>query len=226
LWKEYDACKADAQLQRLYRFQHAQAIRVVDTIRREYERETDKVARQAMLQRLYYLGDPVALAELLSQHEKRIKGCLKRYCRDDAAAVAEGFQNVALKLARYRTRTNYDYQTAWIPWALQCAHSVGVDRIRNKTKRPQNMPNELCDQSTDERLPAPDQNAERTEQVERIRHAVAALDRRDSEIVTMRMQGSTFEVIGERFGISVSWASRLFDKARQRIRDQIGDNIP
>ncbi|RME56966.1 sigma-70 family RNA polymerase sigma factor [Candidatus Parcubacteria bacterium] len=68
---------------------------------------------------------------------------------------------------------------------------------------------------------SPDSHLERREIMERIQEAIAKLPPREQVVFSLRVLGSTFQQIGNRFHISQKHARQLYYTARKHLRSQL-----
>jgi RNA polymerase sigma-70 factor (ECF subfamily) len=132
----------------------------------------DRTVDQAVLGRMGR-GDEAALAELYDRHARPVYSLALRILQDTADAedvVQEVFAQAWRQASRYDARRG-----APVAWLLTMARSRAIDRLRAKRVRPDSVPpsenlREIADQAT-----LPDAQLLTTEQVARVRTALADL---------------------------------------------------
>ncbi|MFT3912561.1 MAG: sigma-70 family RNA polymerase sigma factor [Anaeromyxobacteraceae bacterium] len=183
----------------------------------------------------FLVGDDVAFGELVRRHEQTVLRLVRRWARtpDDARDLAQRTFLRAFEAAR-RTlgRTPIfgrpgDARRGFVfkAWLVRIAVNLAKNHRRDEA-RTRRAPLEAI--GPEEAAPALAPAAlEHEEQARRMREAVAALPRRQREVLTLRIDAElSFAEIAEALGTTENSAKVTFHHAVKRLREQLEEARP
>ncbi|MFO0585640.1 MAG: sigma-70 family RNA polymerase sigma factor [Anaeromyxobacter sp.] len=175
----------------------------------------------------FLVGDEVAFGELVRRHEQTVLRIVRRWARspDDAHDLAQrtflrAFEAARRTLGRTpifgRARPGFVFKA----WLVRIAVNLAKNHRRDEA-RARRAPLEAL--GPEEAAPATAPAAlEREEQARRMREAVAALPRRQREVLTLRIDAELpFAEIAEALGTTENSAKVTFHHAVKRLRERL-----
>jgi RNA polymerase sigma-70 factor (ECF subfamily) len=160
-------------------------------------------------------GDGSSLTELVRRHQGPLTGYLAQIVNDVERArdlAQETFLRIFRHAAGYRTSSRFT------TWLYHIARNVARDELRSRRRRPQLHGSDEALEAT----PAAGCLAERVEQREVVRRAMAAISERDRALIVLRdVHGCAYEEIAERTGLALGTVKSGLNRARQRFAERL-----
>jgi RNA polymerase sigma-70 factor (ECF subfamily) len=146
----------------------------------------------------------------------------------NADAVDEVMQELAVVALRASSPVRDESRIG--PWLYRVAvrQALLYRRTRGRSRRTENGFREVSDRHDDEAATYGDPHVQAlsVERSERVRGEVAALPRRDREILLLKYaEDLSYREIGDRLGLSVSAVEARLHRARMRLRTKLRDCV-
>ena len=170
-------------------------------------------------------GDVAAFEPLVEKYRDRAWRLAFNILRDreDAGDVTqEAFVRAWQALPSFRG------QSAFYTWLFRIVVNVASDRARQRAARgrafgTERVPEEEWERSMSDPGPAPDDEARRAEERERITRALAALPEHHRTIIMLSdLEGLSYREIADVLGIPMGTVMSRLHHARKRLRDVLG----
>jgi RNA polymerase sigma factor (sigma-70 family) len=163
-------------------------------------------------------GDKDAYARLVERHRRLVSSIALAHVRDASSSddvAQEVFVQAWSGLPKLRSASSF------LPWLRQLTRNVALHHVRDRTRAPEPVTDELIDQVADPR--ASDADAMITS--ERQRALEAALDALPDDarelVVLYYREGRSTAQVAELLGISEEAARQRLSRARAKIRDDV-----
>jgi RNA polymerase sigma-70 factor (ECF subfamily) len=143
---------------------------------------------------------------LLKQHSNALKKAALKRCR--SKSEADDLMGDVLLYATNHAQ-KFAAHPAPLGWLITVMHHRYIDRCR--TAKPTSMEAWL-------QIPIEEPAFERFHAHETLRLATQALDARLAKVIQLRLDGQTYQQIGEEIGVSVAEAARLVGRAQHELR--------
>lgn len=184
----------------------------------------EEVVRQVLA------GDKDAYATLVQRHQRRMVGFLQRMVgdRDTALDIAqEAFVKAWLALARYDDKWRFS------TWLYSIASNAAIDHLRTRKMKLTSLdePIETGDSEMQRELPATGQSpaeiAEGSELRVRLEAAIEQLPAEYRRLILLRHPvGKSYEEIAEMTRLPMGTVKNRIFRARQRLKELLGDLLP
>lgn len=175
-------------------------------------------------------GERAAFAPLVKRFERELFGYLRRYLGDDDLAE-DVFQNTFVQV--FLKIQQYEPGRAARPWLYAIATNQAIDALRRRARRAADRPAETVSAPDEEGearplfelLPAPGNappdEAERTEERERVRAAVDRLpELLKQAVLLVYFQGLKYQDAAEILGIPVGTVKSRLHAALQKLMEE------
>jgi RNA polymerase sigma-70 factor (ECF subfamily) len=152
--------------------------------------------------------------EAVLEHKDRVHSYARRILRDveDAKDVA---QECLVRLWRDRDRVE---QARCKSWLLRSAHNLCIDRLRQRSSRPETVVDDGSNDPADLQ-PDPERVTFSVELAGRLEQVLLELDHRDRAIVLLReVEGLSYEEIAELLGLKLGTLKATLHRAREKLR--------
>ena len=163
-------------------------------------------------------GDQGAFEELVRLYEKRVLALTRRMCKnpeDAAEAAQEAF------FAAWQGLKNFREESSFSTWLYRLASNACVDLLRREGRRQAavSLDDEDLNLDIPDRLPSPQEEAERRELGEQIEAGLRALPPEYRQVLVLReMHQLRYEEIGSALGVDVGTVKSRISRGRKRLR--------
>ena len=163
-------------------------------------------------------GDQGAFEELVRLYEKRVLALTRRMCKnpeDAAEAAQEAF------FAAWQGLKNFREESSFSTWLYRLASNACVDLLRREGRRQTavSLDDEDLNLDIPDRLPSPQEEAERRELEEQIEAGLRALPPEYRQVLVLReMHQLRYEEIGSALGLDVGTVKSRISRGRKRLR--------
>ena len=163
-------------------------------------------------------GDQGAFEELVRLYEKRVLALTRRMCKnpeDAAEAAQEAF------FAAWQGLKNFREESSFSTWLYRLASNACVDLLRREGRRQAavSLDDEDLNLDIPDRLPSPQEEAERRELREQIEAGLRALPPEYRQVLVLReMHQLRYEEIGSALGVDVGTVKSRISRGRKRLR--------
>jgi RNA polymerase sigma-70 factor (ECF subfamily) len=188
-------------------------------------------ATDAELCRDFLDGNTQAFGELVRRHQDIVFRLVRRYARDNDAALElaqraylQAFEAARRALPRISAAATAGGEVPFRSWLLRIAINLGKNQLRD-TRRWQKVSVELID--SEKRLEATAALAlERAQREALTRDAVLHLPRRQREVFSLRIDGGlSFADVASTLGISEGNAKSHFHYAVKRLHELVQERL-
>lgn len=167
------------------------------------------------------------LHALTTTHSRWLRTALFARLQNDDA-VDEVMQELAVIVLKASSPVRDESRIG--PWLYQVAvrQALLYRRTRGRTRKTEEAVRDAFDGREEERASYgdPSRQAITGERADRVRSEVAALPRRDREILSLKYaEDLNYRQIGERLGLSVSAVEARLHRARLRLRSRLRDCV-
>ena len=163
-------------------------------------------------------GDQGAFEELVRLYEKRVLALTRRMCKnpeDAAEAAQEAF------FAAWQGLKNFREESSFSTWLYRLASNACVDLLRREGRRQAavSLDDEDLNLDIPDRLPSPQEEAERRELGEQIEAGLRALPPEYRQVLVLReMHQLRYEEIGSALVVDVGKVKSRISRGRKRLR--------
>lgn len=161
-------------------------------------------------------GDAAAQTEIVHRYTRRLSGFVRGIVRQ-TAAVEDIVQNVFIKMFRRIGRLRDG--AAFESWLFMLARNTALDFLRRQRRRPLTV-------SADEALfEIPDNRpADGTREIlDALEVALAKLNPQTRNLVTLFVQGCSYDTLAEREGLTLGAVKARLHRARPLLRTFVGE---
>jgi len=192
----------------------------------------ETILSEEIIQRAQSL-DPEAFDEIIDRYSPRLHAFLRRHTGnwDDAQElVQEVFVRVVRMIQHYKHDGRFE------AWLFRIAMNLARDQARRRARRPeissfdtsdsdQNGDDSGWNRIPDRSLEQPDRSSQRSEDIDRMQHALAKLPRAEREVILLRHYGQMnyadiAEMMETPLGTALARAHRGLGKLRQYMEDR------
>ena len=176
----------------------------------------------------WLVGDDEAFGELVRRHEPLVLALVRRWARtpEDARDLAQRTFLRAFESARRHLVRGEPSAVPFRRWLVRVAINLAKNHVRDETRWTRSPVAETLADGTTPALEA----LEREQQRVRVRRAVAALPRRQREVLTLRLDVELpFAEIAAALAITENAAKVAFHHATRRLRELLdaqGPEVP
>ena len=105
-------------------------------------------------------------------------------------------------------------------WLYRTAVRMGLDEIRRQTRRARYESLFALGRDRARQSPTPEQIHAAAEDNARVRRVLAAMDRRQSELLILRSDGLSYEEVASALGLNPASVGKLLSRAQQAFRKE------
>jgi RNA polymerase sigma-70 factor (ECF subfamily) len=176
--------------------------------------DADRAALTALVTRAQQ-GDMDAQSELIRLYSNRIAGFVRTIIRNPNS-IEDVTQNVFIKMIR-RLRWLRE-PISFESWLFAMARSTSLDYLRARSRRPESFSDDIkLFESAD-----PSRPDLMNEIVEALQSALTQLSPKDSRLVSMVVEGHSYQTIADREGLTLGAVKARLTRVRPFLRAAVG----
>jgi RNA polymerase sigma-70 factor (ECF subfamily) len=170
------------------------------------------------------LREPKAYALIVRRYEAPLKRYVGRLLGASSQSIEDVLQEVFIKA--YVNLNDYDQRRRFSPWIFRIAHNEAKSLLRKQRTEPRVISGEeglLILERMTERTDA-QSNLDVAADEERLRAALAGLDKRYREVMVLRfLEEKNYEDISDILALPMGTVATLISRGKQQLRRALGD---